>query len=85
MEDKFVGVFSMLDVETVEAADYSAHWELVNEDKLKTRKYYPETFSDKYNRVYYWVGENRKRIDGLTLEEQEEIFIKEGLLTKEDI
>lgn len=84
-EKKSIGTFSILDEETFDAAENSEYWEDINYDKLKTRKYFPEKFSDKYSKIYYWAGHNFDKLEGLTLEEQEEIFIKEGLLSREDI
>lgn len=84
-EKKSIGRFSILDEETFDAAENSEYWATINREKLKTRKYYPETFSDKFSKIYYWAGHNLDKLEGLTLEEQEEIFIKEGLLTREDI
>ena len=85
MENKSTSTFSILDVETVESADFSSVWYFENEEKLKNRKYAEKRLSDKFNRVYYWVGDNRDRIKGLTLEQQEEIMIAEGIITRDDI
>ena len=85
MEKNNIGTFSILDVETAEAADYSSLWDLQNSEKLKTRKYAQNPLSDTYGKIYYWVGENRDRIKGLTLEQQEEIMIAEGIITRDDI
>lgn len=80
-----IGTFSILDVETVEAADYSSAWYFRNIKKLKTRKYAEDTFSDKYSEVSHWIGVNRDRIRDLTLEEQEKMMIEESILSKSDI
>lgn len=85
MEKREIGTYSILDVETVESADYSSLWYLKNEEKLKTRKYAEKRLSDKFNSVYYWVGDNRNRIKNLTLEQQEEMMITEGIITRDDI
>lgn len=85
MEKKNVGTFSILDVDTVEGADFSSTWYYGNKEKIKTRKYAQERLSEIFNRVYYWIGDNRERIRGLTLEQQEEIMIKEGIITRNDI
>ena len=45
-EKKSIGRFSILDEETFDAAENSEYWVTINREKLKTRKYYPETFSD---------------------------------------
>lgn len=89
MDKKNIGTYSILDVETVEAADYSGLWFIENKEQLKTRKYAKERFrghfSDDFDKVYYWVGVNRERLRGLTLEQQEEIMIEEGILTYDEI
>ncbi|MCM1061328.1 MAG: hypothetical protein NC452_13720 [Eubacterium sp.] len=86
MEEKInIGTYSILDVETFEAAEFSSAWFIGNADELEKRKYGQNTFSDKFTEVYNWVGDNRSRIRNLTLEQQEEIMIAEGILTKDDI
>ena len=57
-EKKSIGRFSILDEETFDAAENSEYWVTINREKLKTRKYYPETFSDKFSKIYYWAGHN---------------------------
>lgn len=85
MEDKFVGAFSMLDVETVEAADFASAWEIKNMDKIKTRKYGKKRFSEERSRIFEWVGINRDKIRSLTFEQQEELMIKEGVITPDNV
>lgn len=83
--EKNIGTFSILDVDTVEGADFSSAWYYENIEKLKTRKYAQKRLSENFNRVYYWIGDNREKIRGLTLEQQEDIMIAEGVITRDDI
>lgn len=85
MGKRNIGIYSILDVETVESADFSSAWSIGNMKQLETRKYAKNPFSNKFTEVYNWIGDNRERIRGLTLEQQEEIMIAEGILAKEDI
>lgn len=85
MEKKNIGIYSILDVETVESADYSSAWYFENMEQLETRKYAENTFSDKYAKVSHWIGANRDKIRNLTLEQQEEMMIAEGIITRDDI
>lgn len=85
MEKKNIGTFSILDVETVESADFASAWEIENKDIIKTRKYGAKTFSDKRNEIFEWIGANRDRIRNLTFEQQEEMMIAEGIITRDDI
>ncbi len=85
MEKKDIGTFSILEIETVESADFASAWFFENSEKLETRKYGKDTFSDKYGEVYGWIGKNRNRIRGLSLEQQEKMMIDEGILTRADI
>lgn len=77
--------FAPLTVEIFDSVEFASAWNIGNMDKLATRKYGQNEFSEIFNSVYLWVGENRDRLRGLTLEEQEEIMIAEGVITRDDI
>ncbi len=85
MEKKDIGTYSILDVETVEASDFASAWEIDNIDIIETRKYGAEPFSDKRSEILAWVGKNRDRIRNLTFEQQEEMMLAEGIITRDDI
>lgn len=85
MEKKDIGAFSILDVETVESADFASAWEISNIDIIETRKYGAKPFSDQRSRILDWIGTNRNRIRNLTFEQQEEMMIEEGIITRNDI
>lgn len=85
MEKRDIGTYSILDVETVEAADFSSLWKTKNLEKLSTRRYAQDMLSDKFCKVYYWVGNNRDKIKEMTLEQQEEMMLTEGIITRDDI
>lgn len=71
--------------EIFDSAEFASAWNIENMYKLETRKYGQDDFSPIFARVYRWVGENRDRLRDLTLEEQEEIMIAEGVITRDDI
>lgn len=77
--------FAPLTEEIFDSAEFSSAWNIENWQTLRTRKYGQDYFSAIFNSVYLWVGENRDRLRGLTLEEQEEIMIAEGVITRDDI
>ncbi|MCM1062006.1 MAG: hypothetical protein NC452_17195 [Eubacterium sp.] len=85
MEKNTASTFSILDVETVESTDFASSWEIKYRDKIKTRKYGAKPFSNKRNAIFEWIGKNRKEIRNLTFEQQEEMMIKDGVLTRDDI
>lgn len=85
MENKNTSTFSILDVETVESADFASAWEIRNIDIIESRKYGAKPFSDQRSRILDWIGTNRKRICNLTFEQQEEMMIEEGIITRNDI
>lgn len=71
--------------EIFDSAEFASAWNIGNKPTLKTRKYGQDPFSPIFARVYDWVGDNRDKLRGLTLEEQEEIMIAEGVITRDDI
>lgn len=71
--------------EIFDSAEFASAWNIENMYKLETRKYGKDPFSVTFNKVYAWVGDNRDRLRNLTLEEQEEIMIAEGVITRDDI
>lgn len=80
--------FAPLTEDIFDSAEFSSAWFIGNRDELKKRKYMQEPddgFSLLADKVYFWVGENRDKLRGLTLEEQEEIMITEGIITRDDI
>ena len=84
MEKKNIGMFSMLTYEDYEWDECVSAWDSEHCDKLETRKY-AANFNPKYFEVKDWVYAHRKVIENLTLEQQEEMMIKDGVLTRDDI
>lgn len=82
---EIVGNFTPITEEIFDSTEFPSAWNIGNMDKLATRKYGQDDFSAIFNRVYLWVGANRDRLRGLTLEEQEVIMIAEGVITRDDI
>lgn len=77
--------FSYLSIDDVEGGEFASAWFIGNMDKITKRKYGKNLFSDLYNKVHSWVWDNRDRIRGMKLEEQEELMIAEGVITRDDI
>lgn len=71
--------------EIFDSTEFASAWNAENWQTLRTRKYGKDYFGATFARVYDWVGTNRDRLRDLTLEEQEEIMIAEGVITRDDI
>lgn len=87
-ETKNLGVFSALGYEDYDAGEFSTYWFITNIDKIEqTRKYGKTPFNPTFSKVKAWVWRNYQKIraEKLTLEQQEELMIAEGVITREDI
>lgn len=77
--------FAPLTEEIFDSTEFASAWNIENWKTLRTRKYGQDDFSPIFACVYDWVGKNRDRLRGLSLEEQEKIMIAEGVITRDDI
>lgn len=84
MEKKNIGIYSIMTYEDYEWDECVSAWSFFHMNELKNRKYASQ-FNPKLFEVKDWVYEHREDVKSLTLEQQEEMMIKDGILTREDI
>lgn len=84
MEKKNIGTFSMMTYEDYEWDECVSAWECRHDEELETRKYATK-FNPKLFEVKDWVYAHREEVRNLTLEQQEEMMIKDGVLTRDEI
>ncbi len=86
-ETKNLGVFSAMGFEDYDCGEFYSAWRTCNSEKIKTRKYGKTPFNPTFSKVKAWVWKNYQKIraEKLTLEQQEELMIAEGVITREDI
>lgn len=75
---------SMLTYEDYEWDECVSAWDSRHEKELETRKY-AQDFNPKYSKVQDWVYDHKEEVRDLTLEQQEEMMIAEGVITRDDI
>lgn len=84
MEKTNIGTFSMMTYEDYEWDECVSAWSARHTEKLETRKYATK-FNPKLFKVKDWVYEHKDIVRSLTLEQQEEMMIKDGILTLDEI
>jgi len=86
-ETKNLGVFSAMGFEEYDAGEFMTAWHIGNSDKIETRKYGKTPFNPTLSKIEAWVWKNYQKIraEKLTLEQQEELMIAEGVITREEI
>lgn len=84
MEKKNIGIYSIMTYEDYEWDECVSAWSFIHMDELRNRKY-NQGFNHKIFEVYDWVFAHREEVRNLTLSQQEEMMIKDGVLTREDI
>lgn len=84
MEKTNIGTFSMMTYEDYEWDECVSAWEFHHMDELDTRKY-AKNSNPKLFEVKDWVYAHRQEVKNLTLEQQEEMMIKDGVITRDEI
>lgn len=69
----------------LESGEFASSWNIENYEEISKRKYGADRLGGTFMKVYIWIGANRDRIRDLTLEEQENMMIAEGVITRSDI
>lgn len=83
---KNIGVFSIMTYEDYAWDEYVSAWSAQFRTQLKARKYYTD-FNPKRIKVKDWAYAHKQEIESqnLTLEQQEEMMIEDGILTRDEI
>ena len=76
--------FSATGIEETEWGEFTSAWSLKFMDELSGRKY-AEGFNPKFTAVLNWAFAHRKKIENMPFDEQEQLMIKDGVLTENDI
>ena len=68
-----------------ESGEFASAWNIANYEEISKRKYGADRLGGTFMKVYVWVGANRDRIRDLTLEQQEQMMIADGVLSPDEI
>lgn len=75
--------FSAIGIDTIQWEECTNTWFFKNRKSLVNKPYFNN--SKLYGKVNDWVYAHRDEIDSMSLEEQEERMIADGVLLREDI